>query len=538
MRFLSAFVVLTLIVSFAVSAEVRVSGDFSKLNALAQYLHDDGPRLSAQSAESKSAVMLSVNGGTLGRLRILLPHIQGKDWDSYIEGRDGVKRKDPKQVVLVQGVAVDSKGNRIPVGGSLYRPQDKPVLHLIFNGGRKIKRAYYLKVNLDEGRKARISGVPEFVQDALPCGGEFHRSKKNEEHDQGHDHSAVSRSGLNSLVGIKSTSGTLTVGTDADPAFYAAYGENTNAHIATLISAASSIYRNDIGISLRVGSQHAFTSSVGNPYTSTDSSVLLSQFKNYALSANHLGIAQAYHMFSGLDFNLGVVGLAWVGVVCAAPQYAYGITQKYHPAADASIFAHELGHNVGADHDSTDSRSLMAPYVNIPGSTYMSTTTKNEINQHFAESPSCLGDPSSDDGSGGGGGGGAAPTDPSDPGSGSPSLSLRSSASSNGRLTIKVTLDQQPSSNCSVALTVGSKASSLESLYQFVPVSTITTIRVAGVKDPRASNSKIYFGASITCDGGVTSASDTSSANLDKVSSKISGGVAKVVKALKKAFSA
>ena len=45
-------------------------------------------------------------------------------------------------------------------------------------------------------------------------------------------------------------------------------------------------------------------------------------------------------------------GLAYVGVVCTGPQYAYSMNMwSGTPAATSWIIAHEMGHNLGMSHD-------------------------------------------------------------------------------------------------------------------------------------------------------------------------------------------
>mmetsp|Transcript_31726 Transcript_31726/g.48645 ORF Transcript_31726/g.48645 Transcript_31726/m.48645 type:complete len:526 (+) Transcript_31726:182-1759(+) len=62
--------------------------------------------------------------------------------------------------------------------------------------------------------------------------------------------------------------------------------------------------------------------------------------------------AGATHLFSGYPATSGAVGCAWIGGVCSGT-YSYGIdlmdwTQNRR--AQAAVFAHELGHNLGCQH--------------------------------------------------------------------------------------------------------------------------------------------------------------------------------------------
>ena len=96
------------------------------------------------------------------------------------------------------------------------------------------------------------------------------------------------------------------------------------------------------------------------------------------------------HLFTGKNFDGSVIGIAYIGVVCSVPTLSYGITQSYVESADSGIFAHELGHNFGANHDTSARGSLMYPSISIPPSDHFSEASLQEINQHITQSGSCI----------------------------------------------------------------------------------------------------------------------------------------------------
>ncbi|KAK7933103.1 hypothetical protein WMY93_003999 [Mugilogobius chulae] len=59
------------------------------------------------------------------------------------------------------------------------------------------------------------------------------------------------------------------------------------------------------------------------------------------------------HLISGIDFDGGTVGLAYVGALCTG--YSVGVVQDYTDpsAAIGATLAHELGHNLGMSHDTS-----------------------------------------------------------------------------------------------------------------------------------------------------------------------------------------
>ncbi|GFR74930.1 retrovirus-related Pol polyprotein from type-2 retrotransposable element R2DM [Elysia marginata] len=64
-------------------------------------------------------------------------------------------------------------------------------------------------------------------------------------------------------------------------------------------------------------------------------------------------------LFTGYDLSGPVVGYAQVGPICE--NYARGIVELHGAFDTAGIFAHEVGHIFGAEHDPDDSLYIMAP---------------------------------------------------------------------------------------------------------------------------------------------------------------------------------
>ena len=188
----------------------------------------------------------------------------------------------------------------------------------------------------------------------------------------------------------------ITLSTDADPEWYAKYGETSNAVIASIVNAAEAIYERQLGIRFRIVRQHVYTET--SPYTSTDSGTLLRLFTGNGDNKNNLGAGSGdfndqvdvKHLFTGKDMDGSVIGIAYIGTVCAAPALSYGITQSYIDAAMAGIFAHEVGHNFGGFHDVSDRSGLMYPSISIPSATRFSDVSLNEISGHLGRNGGCI----------------------------------------------------------------------------------------------------------------------------------------------------
>jgi hypothetical protein len=179
----------------------------------------------------------------------------------------------------------------------------------------------------------------------------------------------------------------IELGTEADALFVAQTGgvDEANAKILSMVNAVNGIYETDLGLTNRVVVQRAWNGS--DPYTSSDSGTLLSEFRaNY--SAN---VGTAYddaQLFSGRDFESSVIGRAWLSSACGS--YRYGVNQYYQQSESLTrlVVAHEEGHNLGGNH-STDG-GIMSPSINS-SVTWFSESSKAEIGA-FVASLGCLSD--------------------------------------------------------------------------------------------------------------------------------------------------
>lgn len=109
------------------------------------------------------------------------------------------------------------------------------------------------------------------------------------------------------------------------------------------------------------------------------------KFWNFFLSGYNRDLAL---LFTGKDLAGNTVGMAYVGSVCNAPGYSYGVVQS-HPSA-VEITAHEIGHALGASHSDTHGGGIMNSWIN--GSTHFVKHSRDEMNWHlWFNGNKCLG---------------------------------------------------------------------------------------------------------------------------------------------------
>ncbi|XP_020513659.1 disintegrin and metalloproteinase domain-containing protein 28 [Labrus bergylta] len=103
------------------------------------------------------------------------------------------------------------------------------------------------------------------------------------------------------------------------------------------------------------------------------------------------------HLISGIDFEGATVGLAYVGTLCSG--HAVGVVQDHNDRTIAvgATLAHEMGHNLGMDHDDSSACAcsgdscIMAAALswNVPRS--FSSCSGNMYEKYLTgRSPSCL----------------------------------------------------------------------------------------------------------------------------------------------------
>lgn len=119
-----------------------------------------------------------------------------------------------------------------------------------------------------------------------------------------------------------------------------------------VIAACSDIYERDVAGTLYIKSWELWT--VNDPYPGTNSSTLLTQFRDYWRVNKGTVVRSIAHLFSGIN---GIGGIAYLNVLCNKNNgYAVdGLNNNVvYPrttyAWDTDVVSHELGHNVGSPH--------------------------------------------------------------------------------------------------------------------------------------------------------------------------------------------
>lgn len=327
-----------------------------------------------------------------GLYKIELQRAESPAWKAWLT-TDAGKVPDTTEVLFVQGVAfkpgrperqavsgvIERAGSTGQVGVRLFLQADR----------RSSRRLVSLSAKIANGSakaEARVRSIPELVVKGKTCG--VREPSLDTFSIQTYEDADTGNLRANALVSSElRAAGAIAVAqvaTDADYEYFVQYGSLTNSYIASVIQAAGKLYEPTFSLNFQIVYQNVFTSSTVSPYRETVPENSLEEFRNYALSNNHLGTADIYHLFTGRDFDGSTIGVAFVGVVCKFNnQYSFGVSQRFDPSADYVVFAHEVGHNFNASHDG-DRDGIMYPSASLPAPTKWSATSISEISSYLS----------------------------------------------------------------------------------------------------------------------------------------------------------
>ncbi len=355
----------------------RVHGSMTSLSQL--FSEGRGPKKSPLLSELPS---LRTTVPKYGQVTITFSRAKNRDWEASFRNASG-SVQDTKAVSLLKGDAVfQETGSIVPAAGSLFKENGvlKGFVHFTAPGVSEgtAHELYELRFSLPE-EAASVVDAELFVADEH----DFEGATCADSGDEG-----TGAPALQALQTLPSTLRVVELATEADKEYFDLFGASTNAQIATIINAADTIYQRDLNLDLEIVFQTVQTTNA-QPYTATGSSALLTQFRTTVNGDQHLGNADLYHLFTGKNLDGSTVGIAYVGPVCVAPNYSYGLTQRLSSTLDHVIFAHELGHNMSGNHDTSLPESVMFPSVGLSHTTF-SPGSITEIGDHVTSFGSCL----------------------------------------------------------------------------------------------------------------------------------------------------
>lgn len=163
----------------------------------------------------------------------------------------------------------------------------------------------------------------------------------------------------------------LAVALVADAELAVQDGAAVETNMLARLNIVDGIFASQVGV--RLQSSSVTVLNAGNqPFTTTDSSALLEELRNYRFGTPVQRSAGLTHLMTGRNLDGRTIGIAYISGLCSNSFSASLSEARSNLQFDALVAAHEIGHVFGAPHD-TESGSaceaapagfLMAPQLN------------------------------------------------------------------------------------------------------------------------------------------------------------------------------
>lgn len=190
----------------------------------------------------------------------------------------------------------------------------------------------------------------------------------------------------------------LDIAVEGDKDWFDDFGDDSLSEITSVVSAADTIYKDELGLSFNIVRQVVYTdTNFGgrDENNQVDGVTMLIDYQTQTLTKSYFSEADAFHLFSSADVEDGVVGLAYVGVICANKSNSFAFTARSGITGTENItFAHEMGHNFNAEHTAS---GIMQGFLSFPLPTSFSSESVEAITAFAEENSSCLEDGGNDD---------------------------------------------------------------------------------------------------------------------------------------------
>lgn len=185
------------------------------------------------------------------------------------------------------------------------------------------------------------------------------------------------------------------IAVDCDFEYYVSRGSNVTNVQARVNQLINTLMNADAQLYAAVGIRHDIVaiivrSSEPDPYTSTNSTTLLNQFRTHWINNQGAIVRDVAILFTGKEVDGSVIGQAFtIGGICTTSGYCMAQVECCGSNACAyDLIAHELGHLWGCNHISDG--NTMNPSITC--ATNFSTTSRNEIIAH-RNTRTCLSPP-------------------------------------------------------------------------------------------------------------------------------------------------
>lgn len=158
----------------------------------------------------------------------------------------------------------------------------------------------------------------------------------------------------------------------------------------SILNSTDGLFREQLGIALAVDTVVVIDNPDNDPMNlgSVTMEAMMRNFRDYRIESSHLGsdIGLAT-LFSGNKNNDAALGLAWIGSACRTDGYDVSVVTPYK--FPALLSTHEIGHTMGAPHDSdtncaSQNQHIMWPFLSSTSGRTFSSCSKSAVAEVMA----------------------------------------------------------------------------------------------------------------------------------------------------------
>lgn len=287
----------------------------------------------------------------------LTPHdLRAPGYVAQTIGADGVAHQLPKAPVQTYKGSIAGNLN----AQARFTLTDSGLEGLLINGSER----YFIEPAKSVSTQAKAD---EFVfyrsGDVVPASGECGVTLADEIAAGVERAGAQAKSEIESIATTTNPIGPLSpmkivrLATDADGEYVAQLGgaAAANARIVSIMNQVDAVYQVELGIAFQIVFQNTWSDAGTDPYTTSDPSPLLGEFRNH-WNANFTHVSRSLaHLWTGKSLLNNVIGIASINVVCRSPSFSYGLSQRFPTSGvlnvqSVALTAHEMGHNFSGLH--------------------------------------------------------------------------------------------------------------------------------------------------------------------------------------------
>ncbi len=158
----------------------------------------------------------------------------------------------------------------------------------------------------------------------------------------------------------------------------------------TILNSTDGLFREQLGIALMVDTVVVIDNPATDPMNlgNVTMETMMRNFRDYRMESPNLGsdIGLAT-LFSGNKNSDSALGLAWIGSACRTDGYDVSVVTPYK--FPSLLSTHEIGHTMGAPHDSdttcaSQNQHIMWPFLSSSSGRTFSICSKNAVNEVMA----------------------------------------------------------------------------------------------------------------------------------------------------------